>query len=112
MGERMLMGRTRMQAAIPITVSDRLRTWIELLLDHKDRLQAMDRDLFAVQFGGAAGTLDKLKDRADVSAPRRPRNWRLPTFRSGTASVPKLPTLPTHCRSSPAASANSGRTSR
>ncbi|WP_457580130.1 3-carboxy-cis,cis-muconate cycloisomerase [Ensifer canadensis] len=64
-GERMLMGRTRMQAAIPITVSDRLRTWIEPLLDHKDRLEAMDRDLFAVQFGGAAGTLDRLKDRAD-----------------------------------------------
>ncbi|CAN7660198.1 MULTISPECIES: 3-carboxy-cis,cis-muconate cycloisomerase [unclassified Ensifer] len=64
-GERMLMGRTRMQAAIPITVSDRLRTWIEPLLDHKDRLQAMDRDLFAVQFGGAAGTLDKLNDKAD-----------------------------------------------
>lgn len=59
------MGRTRMQAAIPITVSDRLRSWIEPLLDHKDRLEAMDRDLFAVQFGGAAGTLEKLGDRAD-----------------------------------------------
>ncbi|HEV7310434.1 3-carboxy-cis,cis-muconate cycloisomerase [Ensifer sp.] len=64
-GNRALMGRTRMQAAIPITVSDRLRSWIEPLLDHKDRLEAMDRDLFAVQFGGAAGTLEKLKDRAD-----------------------------------------------
>ena len=64
-GERGLMGRTRMQAAIPITVSDRLRSWIEPLLDHKDRLEAMDRDLFAVQFGGAAGTLEKLGDRAD-----------------------------------------------
>lgn len=64
-GDRALMGRTRMQAAIPITVSDRLRSWIEPLLDHMDRLEAMDRDLFAVQFGGAAGTLDKLDDRAD-----------------------------------------------
>lgn len=64
-GERVLMGRTRMQAAIAITVSDRLRSWIEPLLDHRDRLEAMDRDLFAVQFGGAAGTLEKLGDRAD-----------------------------------------------
>ncbi|AWM29192.1 3-carboxy-cis,cis-muconate cycloisomerase [Sinorhizobium fredii] len=65
-GERPLMGRTRMQAAIPITVADRMRTWIEPLLDHQDRLDAMDIDLFAVQFGGAAGTLDKLKDKADA----------------------------------------------
>ncbi|AUX79671.1 3-carboxy-cis,cis-muconate cycloisomerase [Sinorhizobium fredii] len=65
-GERPLMGRTRMQAAIPITVTDRMRSWIEPLLDHQDRLDAMDIDLFAVQFGGAAGTLDKLKDKADA----------------------------------------------
>ncbi|MBB4184557.1 3-carboxy-cis,cis-muconate cycloisomerase [Sinorhizobium terangae] len=65
-GFRPLMGRTRMQAAIPITVSDRLRAWIEPLLDHQDRLEAMDRDLFAVQFGGAAGTLEKLGDKAEA----------------------------------------------
>ena len=65
-GERSLTGRTRMQAAIPITVSDRLRNWIEPLLEHQDSLDAIDHDLFAVQFGGAAGTLEKLKGKADA----------------------------------------------
>ncbi|WP_026622644.1 3-carboxy-cis,cis-muconate cycloisomerase (plasmid) [Ensifer sp. WSM1721] len=65
-GERPLTGHTRMQAAIPITVGDRLRSWIEPLLDHQDRLDAIEGDLFAVQFGGAAGTLDKLGDKADA----------------------------------------------
>ncbi|MCA1368377.1 3-carboxy-cis,cis-muconate cycloisomerase [Bradyrhizobium sp. BRP14] len=65
-GERPLTGHTRMQAAIPITVGDRLRSWLEPLRDHQDRLDAMDADLFAVQFGGAAGTLDKLGDKADA----------------------------------------------
>jgi 3-carboxy-cis,cis-muconate cycloisomerase len=65
-GQRSLTGRTRMQAAIPITVADRVRCWVEPLLDHQDRLEAMEGDLFAVQFGGAAGTLEKLKDKADA----------------------------------------------
>jgi 3-carboxy-cis,cis-muconate cycloisomerase len=65
-GERPLTGHTRMQAAIPITVGDRLHSWIEPLLDYQDRLDAMEGDLFAVQFGGAAGTLEKLGDKADA----------------------------------------------
>lgn len=65
-GARPLTGRTRMQAAIPITVADRLRSWSEPLLDHQDRLDAMEEDLFAVQFGGAAGTLEKLGNKADA----------------------------------------------
>jgi 3-carboxy-cis,cis-muconate cycloisomerase len=56
-GGNRLMGRTRMQAAIPITVSDRLRAWRTPLENYRDRLT---EQTFAVQFGGAVGTLEKL----------------------------------------------------
>ncbi|GCA51000.1 3-carboxy-cis,cis-muconate cycloisomerase [Sinorhizobium meliloti] len=65
-GERTLTAHTRMQPAIPITVADRLRSWIEPLFDHQDRLDATGTDIFTVQFGGAAGTLEKLKGKADI----------------------------------------------
>ena len=60
-GGRPLMGRTRMQAAIIISVSDRLRAWREPLEAYRDRLT---EQRFPVQFGGAAGTLDRLGDKA------------------------------------------------
>lgn len=60
-GENRLMGHTRMQAAIPITVADRLAAWSSPLADYHDRLQ---KTSFPLQFGGAAGTLDKLGDKA------------------------------------------------
>lgn len=63
-GARTLMGHTRMQAAIPITVSDRIRAWREPLIRHRQRLDAFSEHCFVVQFGGAAGTLDKLGAKA------------------------------------------------
>jgi len=63
-GTRALMGHTRMQAAIPITVSDRIRAWREPLTRHRQRLDAFSENGFAVQFGGAAGTLEKFGDKA------------------------------------------------
>jgi 3-carboxy-cis,cis-muconate cycloisomerase len=60
-GGNRLMGRTRMQAAIPITVSDRLRAWWTPLENYRDRLT---EQTFAVQFGGAVGTLEKLGPKA------------------------------------------------
>ncbi|WP_132551625.1 3-carboxy-cis,cis-muconate cycloisomerase [Rhizobium azibense] len=60
-GQNSLMGHTRMQAAIPIAVSDRLRTWRAPLEGHHGRLRVQR---FPVQFGGAAGTLDRLGDKA------------------------------------------------
>jgi 3-carboxy-cis,cis-muconate cycloisomerase len=56
-----LMGRTRMQAAVPITVSDRVRAWSAPLRAYIDRLT---EQRFPLQFGGAAGTLEKLGDKA------------------------------------------------
>ncbi|CCM79353.1 3-carboxy-cis,cis-muconate cycloisomerase [Rhizobium mesoamericanum] len=60
-GKVALMGRTRMQAAIAITVSDRLRAWRAPLEAHRDRLT---QQRFVLQFGGAAGTLERLQDKA------------------------------------------------
>jgi 3-carboxy-cis,cis-muconate cycloisomerase len=60
-GGNQLMGQTRMQAAIPITVADRLSAWSSPLADFRDRL---NETAFPLQFGGAAGTLDKLGDKA------------------------------------------------
>ncbi len=60
-GRHQLMGHTRMQAAIPITVADRIAAWSSPLADYRDRLQETS---FPVQFGGAAGTLEKLGDKA------------------------------------------------
>ena len=62
-GHNPLMGRTRMQAAIQITVSDRIRAWRAPIDCYRDRLTEQRLPL---QFGGAAGTLDKLDDRADA----------------------------------------------
>jgi 3-carboxy-cis,cis-muconate cycloisomerase len=63
LGSNPLTGRTRMQAAIPITASDRIRSWAAPLAGYRDRLS---EQRFPLQFGGAAGSLDKLGDKAAV----------------------------------------------
>lgn len=67
-GDRPLEGRTRMRRAVPITVADRLENWRRPLADHRDRLAALSPRLFRIQFGGAAGTLDALGDKAEAVA--------------------------------------------
>jgi 3-carboxy-cis,cis-muconate cycloisomerase len=62
-GGRPLMGRTRMQAAIPITVADRVASWRGPLARQLARLDALAGEILVIQFGGAAGTLEKLGDR-------------------------------------------------
>jgi 3-carboxy-cis,cis-muconate cycloisomerase len=64
-GSNRLMGHTRMQAAIPITATDRIAAWRKPLETYRDRLT---EQTFPVQFGGAAGTLEKLG--AEASAVR------------------------------------------
>jgi len=56
-GARGLMSYTRMQAAIPITVADRVRAWVAPLERYRAKVEVME---FPVQFGGAVGTLEKL----------------------------------------------------
>jgi 3-carboxy-cis,cis-muconate cycloisomerase len=59
-GGRSLLARTRMQPATEIIVSDRIRSWSEPLARHRQRLAAITDQIAVVQFGGAAGTLEKL----------------------------------------------------
>lgn len=54
-GSNRLMGRTRMQAALEISVSDRLRTWSAPLADHLERLEQLEPRLLRLQLGGAVG---------------------------------------------------------
>jgi 3-carboxy-cis,cis-muconate cycloisomerase len=59
-----LMGHTRMQPALPISSSDRIRTWRDPLVRHLDRLRTLMEAHFAIQFGGAVGTLETFGDKA------------------------------------------------
>ena len=59
-GDRTIIGRTRMQPAMPITVADRIESWRAPLSRHLTRLAALRKTILVVQFGGAAGTLDAL----------------------------------------------------
>jgi len=54
-GNRSLMGRTRMQAALPIAVSDRLRTWSQPLQTHLKRLDQLRGRVELLQLGGPVG---------------------------------------------------------
>lgn len=65
-GKKALMAMTRMQPAIPIQVSDRVRAWQAPLQRHQLRLTEQSGRLLVVQFGGAAGTLEKLGDKAEL----------------------------------------------
>ncbi|ANT52671.1 3-carboxy-cis,cis-muconate cycloisomerase [Mesorhizobium amorphae] len=65
-GGRALMAMTRMQPAIPIQVSDRVRAWRAPLQRHQQRLSEQSGRLLVVQFGGPAGTLEKLGDKAEL----------------------------------------------
>jgi 3-carboxy-cis,cis-muconate cycloisomerase len=62
-GGKELVGHTRMQAAIPITIGDRIDSWVAPLTRDRSRLRALGPALLVVQFGGAAGTLEKLGDK-------------------------------------------------
>lgn len=65
-GKNSLMGRTRMQAALPITIADRVSNWRIPLQHHLTRLHEIKPRLLQGQFGGAVGTLDKLGDKAAI----------------------------------------------
>jgi len=58
-----LMGRTRMQRALPITWADKIAAWRAPLTRHHKRLQELKPRLLVVQFGGPVGTLEKLGDK-------------------------------------------------
>lgn len=55
-GQNLLMGRTRMQAALPINVSDRIGAWQAPLKRHLTRLEKTGSAVCVLQLGGAVGT--------------------------------------------------------
>lgn len=65
-GDTKVMGRTRMQRALPITFADRLAVWKGPLDRQRDDLDRLENVVLAVQFGGAVGTLDKLGDKGHL----------------------------------------------
>lgn len=64
-GTASLMGRTRMQAAHPITVADRVQTWRLPLATHRERLAQLRPRVASVQIGGAVGNRAALGSDAD-----------------------------------------------
>ncbi|HEX4299038.1 MAG TPA: 3-carboxy-cis,cis-muconate cycloisomerase, partial [Devosia sp.] len=69
-GTNAIMGRTRMQDALPIRAADRIASWRGPLQRDLDRLAELSPRLLVLQFGGAVGTLDKLGDKAQAVAAR------------------------------------------
>ncbi|SFR11221.1 3-carboxy-cis,cis-muconate cycloisomerase [Poseidonocella sedimentorum] len=54
-GDHPLMARTRMQAALPVTVAHRIEAWRRPFEDHLARLDALELRLLRLQFGGPVG---------------------------------------------------------
>ncbi len=69
-GASPLMAHTRMQAALPFTVADKLRTWTEPLDRHRAGLAAMRRSLLVIQLGGPVGDRASFGGRGDEVARR------------------------------------------
>jgi 3-carboxy-cis,cis-muconate cycloisomerase len=57
-----MMGRTWMQHAQPTTLGLKIAGWLDAIMRHQDRLQALRTRVCVLQFGGAAGTLASLGD--------------------------------------------------
>ncbi|CUJ97035.1 3-carboxy-cis,cis-muconate cycloisomerase [Ruegeria denitrificans] len=84
LGENELMGRTRMQAALPMKVADRMNSWILPIDDHLVRLDQIKPRLLNLQLGGAVGNGAALgKDAGQIGAEMAktlglnvaPRSW-------------------------------------
>jgi 3-carboxy-cis,cis-muconate cycloisomerase len=59
----LLIGRTWMQHALPVTMGLKAAGWLDAVLRHQERLAQLRARLFVLQFGGAAGTLASLGSR-------------------------------------------------
>lgn len=64
-GSRTLMAHTRMQAALPIRVADKIETWLQPLRRHRARLAALAPLLLIIQLGGPVGNRAALGGQAD-----------------------------------------------
>ncbi|MEM9330051.1 MAG: 3-carboxy-cis,cis-muconate cycloisomerase [Pseudomonadota bacterium] len=62
-GSRTLMARTRMQAALSVSVADRLRLWSEPLANLKSKFVDICEQLHVIQLGGPVGDLNKMGEK-------------------------------------------------
>jgi 3-carboxy-cis,cis-muconate cycloisomerase len=67
-GTQKLMAHTRMQAALPFTVADKIRTWAEPLARHRMALSSMRRELLVIQLGGPIGDRSSFDGKGDAIA--------------------------------------------
>ena len=58
--ETLMIGRSQMQQAVPITFGYKVAGWLASLQRHQSRLEELRPRLLQVQFGGAVGTLAAL----------------------------------------------------
>ena len=65
-GQNVMSGRTRMQLARPIKVSERIRAWRQPLEGHIRRLDQVQEDLLRLQLGGPAGDRSTFFGQADA----------------------------------------------
>ncbi|MEZ5872462.1 MAG: 3-carboxy-cis,cis-muconate cycloisomerase [Nitratireductor sp.] len=67
-GAHGIMARTRMQSALPVNVSRRIRDWREPLARHVERLGELSPRLLSLQLGGPAGTLSEMDGKGEEVA--------------------------------------------
>lgn len=67
-GTQKLMAHTRMQAALPFTVADKIRSWSEPLGRHRMALAALRRELLVIQLGGPVGDRSSFEGRGEAIA--------------------------------------------
>ncbi|MDR5738623.1 MULTISPECIES: 3-carboxy-cis,cis-muconate cycloisomerase [unclassified Caballeronia] len=59
-----MIGRTWLQQALPITLGLKFAQWLDAITRHRTRLADLRERALVLQFGGAAGTLASLRDKA------------------------------------------------
>ena len=67
-GAQPLLAHTRMQSALPFTVADKLRTWIEPLRRQRLALSATRAGLLVIQLGGPVGNRGSFAGQGDAVA--------------------------------------------
>ena len=80
-----MIGRTWLQQALPITLGLKFAQWLDAITRHRTRLAELRSRALVLQFGGAAGTLASLRDKALPAAQALADDLGLP-----------LPALPWH----------------
>lgn len=69
-GGKIVMAHTRMQAALPVTVSRKIASWRDPLIRHRERMPAIRSQIGVLHLGGPVGDLSKLGEKGPAVAER------------------------------------------